>query len=152
MINSTPTDLEKRVIDACLAGDHPTLSILRHQAKGITVVDRRHTGVGAYIDFAVDDAAPRLDPGSVIIGDIDLEVAGVTDGVATLLYAYDGRLQFLEFATYDDEWPEDPTLLRIAYFKERSIGPTTFALDPVAERDRVTLERALTSRNAEPAK
>ena len=148
MSESAPTDFERRVIDACLAGDHPTLAILRHQANGIAIVGRRHTGVGAYLDFSVADSAPQLDPGVVIIDDLDLEIADLPDVVATLLYAFDGRLQFLEFATYGGEWPEKPTLLGIGYLLARPIGSDMVALDPVAERDRATIERALTPRRS----
>ena len=147
MIETAPTDFERRVIDACLAGDYPTLSVLRQQASAIAVVGRTHTGVGAYLDFAVSDDAPRLDPGVVVIDDLDLDVAGGPDGVATLLYAFDGRLQFLEFATYGGEWPEDPRLLRVGYLLARPIGPDSVALDPVAERDGATIERALAPRS-----
>ncbi|WP_457098140.1 hypothetical protein [Lysobacter sp. P5_B9] len=105
---STLTAFEKRVLDACLAGDDPIFEVLRSQADACDVSKRTHTGVGAYVDFAVPDSASFLDSRVIIIGDVNLEVLGVPEGLATLLYIYEGRLQFLELATYDGEWPTDP--------------------------------------------
>ena len=143
------TQFEKLVLDACLAGDHPLLEVLRHQLDAVTVIERKHTGVGAYVEFAVDDAAPRLDAGTFVIDDLDLGVEGVGNGVATLLYAYDGRLQCLEFAPYDDAWPEDPTLAGIGYLRARPVGPEAVAFEPVKQRDAETIARVLIPRHSE---
>ena len=149
MTDPAPTAFEQRVLAACLAGDHPVLEILRRQALGVAVVRRNHSGWGACVDFAVDDAAPRLEKGVYIIDDVDVQVPGVSHGVATLLYVYDGRLQFLEFATCDDSWPEDPLPERIGYLLARPLGEGVVAFDPVDARDADTLARVLTPRHTE---
>jgi len=149
----TLTTFERRVLDACLAGEDPKLSLLRVQADAATVATRTHTGVGAYIDFSVPASAPQLEHGTIVIGDVNLEISGVPEGVATLLYVYEGRLQFLEFATYVGEWPEDPQLVSLCYFQEAPIGTGTdaFSLVPVNERHPETLARALKGREAQGA-
>jgi hypothetical protein len=112
---------------------------------------REHTNVGAYIDFSVPETAPSLHAGPIIIGDVNLEVRGVSAGLATLLYVYEGRLQFLELATYDDSWPEEPELLSIGYLQEVQVSAGTFSLVPVKERHPETLARALQGRGAQDA-
>lgn len=135
--------IERRIIDACLAGDDPKLATLRQQADLATVVSREHTGVGAYVKFRVPDAAPRLGPGPMIIDDVNLEVAGVPHGVATLLYVIDGALDLLELATFADPWPQEPEILSVGYLRETQTSAESFALIPVRERDPETLARAI---------
>ena len=137
------TKFEKQVLDACLVGDDPKLAVLRLQADSATVASREHTGVGAYITFSVPDSAPHLESSTFIIGDVNPEVFGVPAGVATLLYAYEGKLQFLEFATYDGEWPQAPEIASIGYLQEVQVAADAFTLVPVKERHPETLARAL---------
>ena len=137
------TAFEKRVLEACLAGEHPTLRTLRLQADAATVSSRESTGPGAYVNFSVPESAPLLEAGTIIIGDVNVTVRDVPAGLATLLYIYDGKLQFLELATYDGDWPEDPEIISVGYLQEVEVGANSFNLVPVAERHLETLDRAL---------
>src|SRR4249919_2566945 len=148
---SAPSEFEKRVLDACLAGDDPALQTLRRQADACEVTQRNHTGVGAYVDFSVPDSVPRLDSRVIIIGDVNLEVRNVPHGVATLLYIYEGRLQFIEFATYEGDWPKDPEIIGIGYFHEVQISDSAFNLAPVSQRHPETLARSLRGREPQGA-
>lgn len=140
------TPFERRVLDACLDAPHPDLEALRHQAERVRAGTRTHTGVGAYLDFVVAEDAPRARNPGIAIGDVDLKVRGVPHGVATILYATDGVLKFIEFAAYDGEWPREPELLDIGYLKEIDIGNGVRSLLPTKERDPATLARALAPR------
>ena len=142
---------EKQVLDACLVGDDPKLAALRLQADSAAVTSRDHTDLGAYINFSIPDSVPRLESGTVIIGDVNLEVIGVPAGVATLLYIYDGKLQFLEFAPYDGEWPQAPEIASIGYLQEVAVAIDSFTLVPVKERHPETLSRALKGRELQSA-
>lgn len=117
---ATVTRFERQVLAACLAGDDPQLKVLRRQADSVRVTDRKHTGNGARIEFSVNDIAPRLDAGDYVIDNIVLQVEHVPHGVATCLYVYDGCLQSLKFATYDDEWPKDPVIIGIDYTQAKA--------------------------------
>jgi len=55
------TKLEQAVLEKLLAGDHPTLAVLRVQVERARVVERRETGVGFLCDFEVDASAPIAD-------------------------------------------------------------------------------------------
>ena len=145
------TTFEKRVLDACLAGDDPKLVTLWQQADAATIKSREHTGAGAYINLSISDAAPLLEPGTIVIGDVNLEIVGVPEGVATLLYAYEGKLQFIEFATYGSAWPEDPEIVGVGYLQEVKIGTDAFTLIPVDERHPETLARALKGQESQSA-
>lgn len=148
---SALTEFEKRILDACLAGDDPTLQTLRVQADACDVTQRNHTGVGAYVDFSVPDSAPRLDSRVIIIGDVNLEVRDVPHGVTPLLYIYEGRLQFLEIATHEGEWPKDPEIVGIGYFQKVQISDSAFNHAPVSQRDPETLAWSLRGRETQGA-
>jgi len=148
---STLTAFEKQVLEACLAGDNPVLRALQSQANAATVSSREHTGVGAYVNFSVPESIPPSDTSTIIIGDVNLGIKGVPAGVATLLYIVNGKLQFLELATYDGEWPEEPEIFSIGYLQEVEVGQNSFNLVPVAERHLDTLNRALKGRPSQSA-
>ncbi|MFT3897698.1 MAG: hypothetical protein QM719_08390 [Thermomonas sp.] len=147
----TLTPFEKQVLDACLAGDSPVLCDLRQQAIGLTVSSREYTGPGAYINFAVSESSPLLEGRTIIIGDVNLEIKGLPSGVATLLYILDGKLNFLELATYDGDWPDQPEITGIGYLREIEISEDSFNLVPAPERHAPTLDRALQGRASQSA-
>ncbi|MEX8503714.1 MAG: hypothetical protein AB3X41_11820 [Leptothrix ochracea] len=99
--------------------------------------------MGAYTDFAVPESLPEVAPSEMIFGDVNAEVDGVENGVAILLYVEKGYLSFLEFATYLGEWPEDPKLSGLGYFREEPMQPNGFSLIPVTDRDPQAVARAL---------
>jgi hypothetical protein len=142
------TAFERRVLDACLVGSHPDLDALRKQAESALAGSRTHTGIGAYLDFVVAADAPRASNPRIVLGDVDLNVQGVPNGVATMLYALDGVLKFIEFATYDDAWPHAPDVVDIRYLKETGVGSGVLSLQPVRERDPSTLGRAMAPASA----
>lgn len=142
------TPFERKVLDACLAGAHADLALLRNQLERVQVTDRSHTSAGGYAEFTVPGDMPRAANSELRIGDVDLKIAGISHGVATILYAIDGALRFIEFATYGEDWPETPELLGIGYFKEVDVGNGVMSLLPMGERDPSTLARALASPQA----
>jgi len=140
------TAFERRVLDACLDAPHPDLEALRRQALGARVGTRTHTGVGAYLDLVVAEDAPRASNPGFAIGDVDLSVRDVAQGVATILYVVDGALKFIEFAAHDGAWPQVPELLDIGYVREVDVGNGVWSLVPTKTRDPATLARALAPR------
>lgn len=139
------------MLQKLLAGDHPILVHLREQATDVAVKGRNHTTVGEYVDLAVASRHAAVEPPNIILGDIDIEVEGVKHGVATLLYVVDGKLDFIEFATAADTWPENPVIKGVKYFREVETAPGSYALEPVPHRDSATLQRALKGRPAQSA-
>ena len=140
------TTFERKVLDACLAAPHPDLDVLRHQALAVRAGTRTHTGSGAYLDFVVPADAPRASNPAIAIGDVDVTVRDVPSGVTSILYGIDGVLKYIEFATLDGEWPQDPDLLDVGYLKEVVVGDGVWSLVPTKVRDPATLARALAPR------
>jgi hypothetical protein len=138
-----PDAFETRVLDACLAGDDPTLAVLRAQAQAATVARREHTGDGVRTYFDVPQACPAIEPEAMNFTDVDLEVAGIEDGASVSLWIIRGRLAFLEVVAYDGTWPVAPELRGLAYLQETQIAPGTWSAVPVPARDPATLARAL---------
>jgi hypothetical protein len=87
----------------------------------------------------VPEGVPRLSVASVTLGDVDVEVAGVENGQATLLFIRNGALTLLEFATYTGEWPTDPKAKRLGYYRFVPSAAGAHSLLPTAERDPETL-------------
>lgn len=110
------TDFEQDVMGILLAGDDPVLSILREQARTLTVSERKMTGAGFYTDFFIAPTAPRCaEKESFEIGDIMAQIDGVEHGAGFLLFIRDGVLSLLEGYTYDEPWPNSIPKYKLAY-------------------------------------
>jgi hypothetical protein len=101
--------LEKTVLDLQLAGDDPTLEILRIQLRAAATLSREFTGCGFSTHFAVPESMPRVNGRhNFEIFDVVADVAGLVAGAGFILFIRDGVLSFLEGVTYgDEEWPAD---------------------------------------------
>ena len=145
----TPTPInafERSVLEACLAGPQPVLAQLRAQIEHAQVSARTHTGIGAYVDFAVPPSVPRITPTEMVFGDVNVKVEGVDSDVSTILYIVGGHLHFIEFAADEGQWPKEPVLKNLSYWKrgpDLADGPSFVATD---ERDPVALVEALRGR------
>jgi hypothetical protein len=110
-------EFEKRVMTALLAGDDPILAILRNQYAVATVSDRKFSGVGFFTTYSIPPHLPRVEPHNFHIGDIHVEVSGVSAGVGIVLFVRDGAIDFLEGFTYDGPWPDSLELLSLSYIQ-----------------------------------
>jgi hypothetical protein len=109
--------LQQAVLDKLLSGDHPTLAVLRQQTAMARVAERKHTGVGFFCDFELDESAPTL-PGDLQIGDVFGELEGLAHGAGFVLFIRDGRISMLEGFTFDEPWPEKVGGFKLAYHHE----------------------------------
>ena len=102
------TEFERAVLDAILEGDHPTLDILRAQARRMVLESREFSGAGFFLDFVVPEelAAPIPD---AVIGDVTAEIPGLRHGAGFLLFIRNGRISFLEGFSYGEDWPPEVT-------------------------------------------
>ena len=119
--------LERAVLDFALVGEHPTLDILREQAKSVTVVTREFTGVGFFTRLAVDAAKPAIDgrPG-LAIADIDGEAADLAHGLGFVVFVEEGFLAFIEGFTIDEPWPAGLSDVALSYSTSVSSDVPTF--------------------------
>jgi len=135
------TELERRVTEMLLAGDHPVLALLRVQFHHAKVVQREFTGVGFYTHFEIPSNVPRV-PGrrSFELGDVHADIAGLEHGVDFILFVRDGAMDFLEAFTYgDDTCPETITTFTLKY--ERAVKGSVVSRGP--DRDWESLYRVL---------
>jgi hypothetical protein len=118
-------ELEHRVLDMVLRGNHPTLAVLRAQMIVARVLNRQFTGVGFFTDFVVPPTAPRLTaPSEAHLGhDVCATIPGLEGGIGFVLALKDGLLGFLEGFTYGDEqFPDEMTGIRFSYLRPRYPG------------------------------
>lgn len=135
------TELERRVMEMLLAGDHPILGILRAQFDRAKVVRREFSGVGFFTHFEIPSDVARL-PGqrSFELGDVHADMPGLAAPVGFILFIRDGAIDFLEGYTYgDDVWPEEITTFRLSY--DRVVDHVVVSRGP--DRDWQSLYRVL---------
>jgi hypothetical protein len=95
--------LERMTMELLLAGDDPTLNVLREQYRVANVIKRELTGTGFHLAFLVPLAAPRLDaPRSVHFGDVKAEIEQLQYGAGFVLHVRDGAIDSLEGISYDE--------------------------------------------------
>jgi len=115
-------EIETRVMDMLLAGEHPMLAVLRDQLAVAEVADREFTGVGFFLNFRIPASSPRVDKGRLVIGDVYAKLTGLEHDAGFLLFVRDGALATLECFIVDDRWPTDPKLVRAFYMRREGSG------------------------------
>lgn len=114
--------LERTVLDFALAGDHPTLDILRRQAQAVTVVARDLTGHGFFTQLAVDATRAAIGGGPrLVISDLDGQTDALAHGVGFNVFVEDGYLAVIEGFSFDEPWPMGLSEVTLSY--STSIAP-----------------------------
>ena len=133
--------IERQVMQMLLAGDHPTLEILRQQFARSIVAERDYTGVGFFTSFKVHDCLPQLvPPRRIVIGDVCAAIDGLEYGCGFIVFVDDGLLGTLECHLWgDDAFPENPRYTRLYYIHQ----PNPPAVAETKERDLVALNATL---------
>jgi len=105
-------------MELLLAGDDPTLNVLREQYRVAYVMKRELTGAGFHLAFSVAPAAPRLDARrSLHFGDVKAEIEGLQYGASFVLHVRDGAIDSLEGFSYDEPWPANVHRFRLSYIE-----------------------------------
>jgi hypothetical protein len=108
--------LEKEILKFLLAGDDPTLEVLRIQYFTSKVIKRELTGVGFFLSFSVAPEAPRLEsPKSLHFGDVKADIEGLQNGAGFVLHINEGAIDELEGYSYDEPWPVNVDKFHISY-------------------------------------
>ncbi|MHB8901766.1 MAG: hypothetical protein ACYC6Y_23670 [Thermoguttaceae bacterium] len=103
-------------MEMLLAGNDPTLSILRDQYAASTVAKREFTGVGFFVTFAIPSQVERLgDRKSLHFGDVQAEIEGMQYGAGFVIHVSDGVLEYLEGYSYDEPWPASVQHFQLSY-------------------------------------
>lgn len=117
------TQLEGIVLNLLLAGDDPSLPVLRRQLSQAEVVEREFTGVGFFTRFQVSPAAPVLEQRSrLVIGDVYAQIAHLEHHAGFLLFVTGGVLVRLEGFIVDEAWPSNASLERAFYMRPEAPG------------------------------
>lgn len=113
------TPFERAVLSKLLDGDHPTLRVLREQARRATVGARRFSGAGFAIQLQVPDDAPRapISARKQHFGDVAAAVPALQHGAGFVLFIDGGILSELEGYSYDEPWSEEPEQFEIYYLQ-----------------------------------
>jgi hypothetical protein len=137
------TDLEQRLMEALLAGDHPVLAQLRAQFAAATPRQREMTGCGFFRDFEVPTSIPRIDTTHWVISDISLDFPTLQNGAQIMLLVSDGAISMLEGVTNagEEAWPLNEAGLSFSYHRRsRPILPAGWEMVSSPTRDMVLLD------------
>jgi hypothetical protein len=117
MMSDELTDLERRVIEKLLAGEHPVLEALREQFRTCRVKKRELTGCGFFTELEMSRSVKAAPTGqqNLRIGDVAARIAGLEHGAGFVLFVSGGYLDMLEGYSYDESWPESITDFELAY-------------------------------------
>ncbi len=99
-------DLEQKLMELLLQGDHPTLAVLRQQYSSAKVIRREFSGVGFFTTFEVPENVPKIKPENITGGNVDIELDDMPNGAGCVLFVQDGKLSMLECYSNADPWPD----------------------------------------------
>lgn len=87
---------------------------LYKQVENITVVRREFTGCGFYTEFHVNSKNYKLDnKEKIMLGGIIAELSELEHGTNFILYIENGLIQTLEGFCYDEQWPDNTTIIKL---------------------------------------
>jgi hypothetical protein len=112
--------MELQVMDKLLVGENLVLELLRNQLSVSRIASREATGIGFYLNFEVDSEDFSLSkvPGvktNFSFGDVEMSAKSLKNGAGFLLWVKDGKIDFLEGYTYDENWPEQIDSFELHY-------------------------------------
>jgi hypothetical protein len=106
MMEVLQIDLEDKLMELLLQGNHPTLAVLRQQYSSAKVVRREFSGVGFFTIFEVPDNIPTVIPENITGGNVDIELENLPNGAGCVLFVKKGKLDLLECYTNTNPWPD----------------------------------------------
>jgi hypothetical protein len=107
--------LVDQLMPLLLAGEHPTLEILRDQLRVSRVRSVELSGVGFFAEFEVPVDAVTVTPSRIVGGDAKIELVGVEHGAGCVLFVDSGRLAMLEGYSYGGEpWLETTAVIAVS--------------------------------------
>jgi len=107
------TEFEKEALELMLS-DAGVSERLKYQIDFAEVKGRDHTGVGVFVELQVPDKLAIPDKRRQTVSNLCGEMEGLINGFGGVLFVEDGKIQTLEFFTFEEPWPEN-----IRHFKLR---------------------------------
>jgi hypothetical protein len=107
-------ELERKAMEALLAGDGPILEALRMQYSMATIERREFTGVGFFTHFIVQAHAPKVAPSDFVLADVRLLLNEETSA-DVMLFVHNGLMHVLEGVAHIGTWPNPVEQLSVNY-------------------------------------
>lgn len=102
------TALERRALEAALAGQSPWYEALRNQFKNAVAISRKYTGCGFYTQLSCEGCEPAINPPiPKWYPGATADYPGDKDGIWFTVYIKGGFIVQLEGASSGTTWPED---------------------------------------------
>lgn len=82
------------------------------------VKSRDFSGVGVFVELQVPEEMAIDQKGRYTISNLVGIMDGLTNGFGGVLFLESGRIQTLEFFTYGERWPKQPTNFKLTLMNE----------------------------------
>jgi hypothetical protein len=102
---NSPTRLELGSLRLLLSSPNCTDEALRAQINQLTIASRELTGAGMVTRFSVPDKSASVFTNKQRFSNLSGQAPSLRLGFGGVLYVEAGKLDSLEFFTYDEPWP-----------------------------------------------
>jgi hypothetical protein len=109
MSEQSLTDFERKALQALLSAANGADEQLRQQIDALGVKHRESTVIGLFVEFDVPDELATIEKNRKVFSNLVGEMNGLKNGFGGVLYVENGKIHTLEFFTYDEDWPADPS-------------------------------------------
>jgi len=118
------TDFEVAILERIAMDNSAYREQVTELVRTGQVTEREWTGAGGYITLG--SSTILFEPENLELdADAVIEIPGLRHGLGALLFVRNGRADFLEFFTYDDEWWGDSCGFHITSAKVTREGNAT---------------------------
>jgi hypothetical protein len=115
-------------MEMLLAGEHPTLLILRDQFRVAHVINRKLTGVGFLTAFLIPPEAPRLlGSKSLRLDDVTAVIDRLQHGAGFVLFTNHGAIDVLKGFSFDEPWAESIERFQLSYMGSPTRDPSVLS-------------------------
>ena len=97
------TKLEKDALELMLGDRNDGLN---YQIDFVKVTSRENTGVGIFVNLNVPDQLAILEKARITVS-LSGEMDDLENGFGAVLFVEGGKLEMLEFFTFDEPWPDE---------------------------------------------
>jgi hypothetical protein len=105
--DNLPTHLELEALRLLLSLPNCSDESLRKQIGELRVGSRECTGVGMFVHFDVPNKSASSSTVQRRFSNLSGEAPCLQHGFGGVLFVENGRIDTLEFFTYDEPWPEE---------------------------------------------
>lgn len=81
---------------------------LKSHITSLKVSERKATGIGLYVNFEYENFNETFENLNALFSNLEnIQIPGLERGLCYVIDVTDGKIEYIEFLTYDEEWNGD---------------------------------------------